>query len=547
MGNRIIAWLAEGCSSSSLYVRKKSRVLAALCLGFGAISVAFAALMLATGAAVAGAVFGVLALFCGGVLALLRSGRYGVSASLFLYGLFAAMFVAIKFDQYVDVYESYVFGTLACFLLVVATLVADRPRQAVACGLLGLGAIEALYWLDAFPKDGRKVTVLAVQNLTVSSLMVALGTIVAAYLVKTTSGLLTQVESEAVAAERNYGDLNSAMDRAQSASQRIGESLSESVATTAGSIESLSSRVEGIARGMDELEDALGRSGEASRRAEEGQDEARKALASYAEQVSRASAAIEQMAAAARSLSAQAAGKKEAVRGLVDSAREGEGAIAAMGASMTAIQESARRVAELGAIIGDVADRTNLLGMNASIEAAHAGLAGRGFAVVANEIRNLSIEASKSAKVISDTLGEAQSIIGATSARSAEALASYRRIGEEIRGVSEMIEELLASVGELSTGSAEVVSAVEAVSELARATRGAVDGSRERLDESLAGMEAVASIASRVRSDTAEMSARFDQMRRVSEDVRRLGDENLGTIQALRSSLEGFSQAPAQP
>ena len=219
------------------------------------------------------------------------------------------MFVAIKFDQYQNVYETYVFGTLGCFLLIVTTLVADKPSQAVVIGVLDLIAIEALYWLDSYPLDG-KVTTLAVQNLATSSLMVALGAAVAAYLVRLTNGLIVEVERKAEIAQRGYADLNEAMGKAQSSSQRIGENLSASVERTSLSIESLRERVSGISRGMDELDSALGRSGEANQRAEASQGEVRSALSAYSDQVARASAAIEEMAAAASSLANQAAGKQ---------------------------------------------------------------------------------------------------------------------------------------------------------------------------------------------------------------------------------------------
>jgi methyl-accepting chemotaxis protein len=542
MSIRALSFFTVAYTGESLQVRKKSSILTIIALGFGFIALVFAILMAATKAMVVAAVFVGLSLFCAIVLALLRSGRYDAASSLFLYGLFAAMFVAIKFDQYQDVYETYVFGTLGCFLLVVTTLVANRPAQAVVIGILDLAAIEALYWIDAFPKDGGKVTTLAIQNLATSSIMVGLSAAVAAYLVGLTSGLIREVEREAETAERSYEELGTAMGAAQSSSQRIGESLSSSMARTSESIESLRVRVERIARGMDELDGALGNSGEANRRAEDCQGEVKVALNAYSDQVARASSAIEEMAAAAASLANQASSKQEAVRELVNTSRAGENVLASMNQSMEQIQESAKRVSELSAIIGDVADRTNLLGMNASIEAAHAGQAGRGFAVVANEIRGLSVETAKSARVIADTLKDVQAAIGSTVAKSAEAKASFKKISEDIRGVSLMIDELLSSIQELSSGSSDVVSAVEAVADLTRRTEETVSRATVGMGESLAGMDAVAEIASRVRVETSEMSDRFDAMRKDSDDVRSLGSENLGTIQALKSSLDGFAR-----
>jgi Methyl-accepting chemotaxis protein len=539
---RLLDFFSGAYAGRSLQVRKKSRILAIMAIGFGLVSLLFAILMAATGAILVAAVFIGIAAFCATVLALLRAGRYGAASSLFLYGLFAAMFVAIKFDQYQDVYETYVMGTLGCFLLVVTTLVGDKPRQAITIGALFLAAIEAIYWLDSFPKDG-KVTTLAVQNLATSSLMVALGAAVAAYLVRLTSGLIAEVEREAQSAQESFESLNAAMGEAQSSSQRIGEELSSSVERTSVSIETLRGRVETIESGMDELDGALERAGDSNRLAEDCQAEVKTALSAYSDQVARASSAIEEMAAAASSLAKQAAGKKDAVKGLVEAARAGQGVLLSMAKSMEQIRQSAREVAELGGIIGDVADRTNLLGMNASIEAAHAGVAGKGFAVVASEIRALSVETSKSARVISETLKRAQADIETAGSRSGEAMDSFKKMAEDVGGISLMLEELIASVQELSAGSSEVTASVEAVADLTRSTEGAVERSCASMGETLTSMEVVAEVASHVRVEIGEMSTSFGVMRGDSEEVRRLGGENLGTIQALKKRLEGFGRA----
>lgn len=530
-------------SGASLQVRKKSRILATISLIFGGISVLFGALMAVTGSIVPAFVFVALTVFCGAVLLLLRAGRYHLASSAFLYGLMAAMFVAIKFGEYAsNVYNTYVMGTLGGFLLVVAALVADRPSQAIVIGILNLASIEAIYWIDSHPHDNYQVTILAIQNLSVSSLMTILGAGIAAYLVRLTSGLLSEVERKAQAAEKSYRELTEVAGRAQASSLGIGQSLASSMGRTLDTIASLKAKVVEIAMGMDELDLSLEVSGQANGRAELGQAEVRTALSAYSDQVSRASSAIEEMAAAATSLAAQAGGKREAVQDLVEISRAGEGIIGSMTASIEEIKDLAQGVSALGAIIGEVADRTNLLGMNASIEAAHAGSAGRGFAVVANEIRTLSIETAKSARIISDTLKEVQAKVAVASGRSGEALGAFRRINEGIQGVSLMIEELLANLQELSLGTVDVVSAVETVSELTRATEKAVQLSSTGMAESMLGTRKVASIASRVRSETAVMTDRFEGMHKDAEGLKSLGDENLALVQELKASLVAFAQ-----
>ena len=245
-----LSCLTARYDGQSLQIRKKSRILAALALGFGAVSVVFAVLMALTGAGTVSVIFVGIALFCACVVLFLWKGHYHLASSLFLYGIFAAMFAAIKFDAYVDVYETYVFSTLGCFLLVVTSLVADRPRQALAIMVLSLLGIEALYWLDAFPKDKGVVTMLAIQNLSVSSLMVAISGFGSAYLVRMTNGLVEEVTRRADAASDSYAKLNSAMNSAQATSQAVGERLSASVARSTTSLESLKARVLEISKGM---------------------------------------------------------------------------------------------------------------------------------------------------------------------------------------------------------------------------------------------------------------------------------------------------------
>lgn len=538
-----LVFFAARYDGQSLQIRKKSRILAAMALGFGAISVVFAALMALTGAGTVSLIFVGLAVFCASVMLLLRAGRYHLASSLFLYGIFAAMFVAIKIDAYVDVYETYVFSTLGCFLLVVTSLVADRPRQAVAIMAMSLLGIEALYWIDAFPKDKGVVTMLAIQNLSVSSLMVAISGIGSAYLVRTTSGLVEEVTRRADAASDSYAKLNSAMNSAQAASQSVGERLSASVARSMSSLESLKARVLDISRGMERLTEALELSDSANAGAVSSQDSVNEALSSYSEEVARASSAIEEMAAAAGNIGSQASQKKEAVRALAELSRAGEALLSSMNQSMGNILESSKKMAEVNVFMGDVAERTNLLGMNASIEAAHAGVSGRGFAVVAGQIRALSVEAGNSSRVISESLKEMQGAVEAAAARSGEALSFFKRISDEIHGVSLMLEELLGNILELSAGSSDVIGAVEKVAELTRGTESAVREARENIGKSSEGIETVGDIAAKVRTDAMDMAGSFDALRKDSGELETLGRDNLGTIKELKEHLKGFAAA----
>ncbi len=148
---------------------------------------------------------------------------------------------------------------------------------------------------------------------------------------------------------------------------------------------------------------------------------------SFILEIIRQTSQVIEMAAATRAITAN----------LVETSREGERLIDHNEAASAQIRLSTASIGEITALLSDLADRTNLLAMNASIEAARAGSAGKGFAVVASEIRGLAESSARSAASIKDTIKEVAGRVDEGSAIATEAKAAFSRI---LRGVSETEE-----------------------------------------------------------------------------------------------------------
>jgi len=114
-----------------------------------------------------------------------------------------------------------------------------------------------------------------------------------------------------------------------------------------------------------------------------------------------------------------------------------------------------------------IAANTNLLAMNAAIEAAHAGAAGQGFSVVADEIRRLSESTRENSRSISKTLSGIIGGINVTSKRSADTSGLISGMADKINGFAGTMTGLVNTLNELSDGSSEITASLAALQEIA--------------------------------------------------------------------------------
>ena len=116
---------------------------------------------------------------------------------------------------------------------------------------------------------------------------------------------------------------------------------------------------------------------------------------------------------------------------------------------MRALETSSGQIMAASDVIHGVAEQTNLLALNATIEAARAGEAGRGFAVVASEVKELAHQSGGNAETITRTLGEVRAQITAAARRVAEITASAGDLSEQNGALATAFEEQSASVRQI--------------------------------------------------------------------------------------------------
>ncbi len=175
--------------------------------------------------------------------------------------------------------------------------------------------------------------------------------------------------------------------------------------------------------------------------------------------------AISQMAENTNQINELIKQAKQLSKNLSDSSEAGSAEVQKTELVINSVSEKSKQMSEVIQVIQQVASQTNLLAMNAAIEAAHAGEAGQGFSVVADEIRKLAESTQSQAKSIKDLIIEITKAIQNGSSSMQDTKAMFYKIQEEIVTQTNVVENIAQTMDIQSTGAEEILSTTNKISQ----------------------------------------------------------------------------------
>ena len=309
---------------------------------------------------------------------------------------------------------------------------------------------------------------------------------------------------------------------------------------TSSSAHQIAASTASITRRIASLDENLGRSSSSVEEIATSIAALNDQIAEQSAMVEESTASVTEMIASVDNVAKISARRREAAERLVRIFLEGGEKVNATLEAVGQISRSLDSIREITAIIENISSQTNLLAMNAAIEAAHAGEAGRGFSVVADEIRKLAEASAANSQGIGRILREIVDRIEDATSSGADTNEALAAIDREIKEMAKSFLEIAATTEELRAGGSQILQAMTALREVSSGVMASSTTINESSGEISSTMGVVQGVSSEVRTGMTEIARGVDEISRAVTGVLsaagRLGEQS----DALNGRLSSF-------
>ena len=259
-----------------------------------------------------------------------------------------------------------------------------------------------------------------------------------------------------------------------------------------------------------------------------------------ASSVSDSSAAVEQMLANVNMVVKTLLQNSKNVSALTGASEVGKNSVQKVSYDIQQIARDSEGLLEVNAVMEQIAAQTNLLSMNAAIEAAHAGEVGKGFAVVADEIRKLAESSSEQAKTTTVMLKKIKTAIDAISQSAHEVLTRFDVIDQCIRIVSSQEEHIRGAMEEQETGSKHILESISRLKDLTDQVRQGSTEMSSQGEEIMSRTGRLDQISAEIDQGMKEMASGADLILSAVNRVNAISLNNKDSIQELAEEVSKF-------
>ena len=334
--------------------------------------------------------------------------------------------------------------------------------------------------------------------------------------------LLLTIRNDTVSLTKTGEDLSFNMIQTSAAINEINSnihSMKSQVLNQANEVNTVSGTMDKIISGLDSLNGNI---------------------AEQVNSVNQSSSAIEEMLANIRAVTETLVKNTANINSLGESSRTGREDLRKVSLDIQEIAKESEGLLQINSVMQTIASQTNLLAMNAAIEAAHAGESGKGFAVVADEIRKLAENSGKQSKTISTVLKKIKESIDAITKSTGVVLDRFEAITRDVDTVSNQESQIRSSMQEQEAGSRQILEAIGQLNSITGLVRSASEKMAMESQGVVNENQSLKQITEEVASGMDEMAVGADQINNAVNKVNEISETNNSNISDLRGEIAKF-------